>query len=120
MTKLHSTVTSIGAECELFLQEKMMILFHEDVPKELKEIAVVHNNRDIKDDVAAGDFLVIGDERYEILFVGSKANETLRELGHATFFFNGESSSDLPGNICLEDKAFALPKENEEIKIIAV
>ncbi|SDJ56637.1 PTS glucitol/sorbitol transporter subunit IIA [Salimicrobium halophilum] len=118
VTKLSSKVTSVGAESGLMRAENMLVLFHEDVPNELKEFAIVHDNKEIKKDVQAGDRFIINDETFEILFVGGKANETLKEMGHATFQFNGESNSDLPGTICLEAKEIPEIEESHSIQII--
>lgn len=103
MEKLNAIIKELGNEWEMMKNESMMILFNENSPQELKDISVVHNGR-AEGEVKAGDIMELGDESYSILFVGGKANETLRELGHATFQFNGEDNSDLPGTICLEKK----------------
>ncbi|PTL37522.1 PTS glucose transporter subunit IIABC [Alkalicoccus saliphilus] len=118
MTKLYSTITELGGECDMMKEENMLILFHEDVPQELKEIAVVHNNKNLQNKVESGDYLVLNEEKFEILFVGSKANETLEEMGHATIQFNGQSTSDLPGTICVEAKTIPALEAAQEIKII--
>ncbi|WP_017549995.1 PTS glucitol/sorbitol transporter subunit IIA [Salinicoccus carnicancri] len=103
MEKLNATISELGNEWEMMKSENMVILFNEDSPQELRDISVVHDGA-VSEIVEAGDVMELGDESYDILFVGGKANETLRELGHATFQFNGQSDSDLPGTICLEKK----------------
>lgn len=102
---LQLNVLEVGEDAPLMMEEGMMILFNDTVPQELKDIAVIHNGRDIAPELQAGDVMQIGNESFEVLFVGSKANETLNELGHATFSFDGCSQSELPGTICLEKKA---------------
>jgi|SRR5699024_309294 len=103
MEKLNATISELGNEWEMMKSENMVILFNEDSPQELRDISVVHDGA-ATEMVEAGDVMELGDESYDILFVGGKANETLCELGHATFQFNGQSDSDLPGTICLEEK----------------
>lgn len=108
-------VVEVGPDAALMLEEKMVILFNHTVPEDLKSIAYVHDGGEIKEDIRAGDQMVIDGETFDILFVGGKANETMRDLGHATFHFNGETSSELPGTICLEDKPIPQISENSTI-----
>ncbi|MCG1009552.1 PTS glucitol/sorbitol transporter subunit IIA [Salinicoccus sp. ID82-1] len=117
MEKLKSTIVELGKEWEMMKEGDMLILFNETAPQELKDIAVIHNGSGVTEPVAAGDYMHLGDTSFEILFVGDVANETLRDLGHATFNFNGESHSDLPGTVCLEKKEIPELREGQEIII---
>lgn len=101
---LEVNVVGIGSDAELMFEEKIMILFNNTVPNELKEIAIVHDVQSWSEEVIVGDKMVIDGEVFNVLFVGDKANETLRDLGHATFNFDGAADSKLPGTICLEAK----------------
>ncbi|MEN2465735.1 PTS glucitol/sorbitol transporter subunit IIA [Ornithinibacillus sp. FSL M8-0202] len=101
---LELNVVEVGEEATLMFEESMMILFNDTVPADLKGISVIHNSRNIMEEIQAGDEMVIDGESFKILFVGNKVNETLQELGHATFNFNGEMQADLPGTVCLEKK----------------
>lgn len=103
MEKLNAAITELGNEWEMMKSENMVILFNENSPQELRDISVVHDGK-TGAEVEAGDVMELNGEVFNILFVGGKANETLQELGHATFQFNGEDNSDLPGTICLEKK----------------
>lgn len=103
MEKLNAAITELGNEWEMMKSENMVILFNENSPQELRDISVVHDGK-IGAEVETGDVMELNGEVFNILFVGGKANETLQELGHATFQFNGEDNSDLPGTICLEKK----------------
>ncbi|MFZ4450366.1 PTS glucitol/sorbitol transporter subunit IIA [Salibacterium aidingense] len=98
----QADVTMIGPEVELMLEDDILILFNETATADLKEIAVVHNGKEISENIEAGDEFVIDGTAYKILFVGGKVNETMNDLGHATLQFNGENESDMPGTICLE------------------
>ncbi|SES92108.1 PTS system, glucitol/sorbitol-specific IIA component [Oceanobacillus limi] len=108
-------VVEVGEEAALMFEEGMMILFNDTVPADLKGIAVVHDGRDFSGELQVGDHMVVDGESFEILFVGSKANETLKELGHATFNFDGETHSDMPGTVCLEKKPIPEMHENTTI-----
>ncbi|MDQ0298904.1 PTS system glucitol/sorbitol-specific IIA component [Salibacterium salarium] len=101
-TYFEADVTTIGPEVELMLEDNILILFNETATEDLKEIAVIHNAQGISGEIEPGDEFVIDDHAYKILFVGGKANETMKDLGHATLQFNGEDDSDMPGTICLE------------------
>ncbi|MEI3605155.1 PTS glucitol/sorbitol transporter subunit IIA [Pseudogracilibacillus sp. SE30717A] len=101
----ESIVTKIGEDVEDFLEEKMVVLFNENVPEELTSIALVHEEKEMNGEVNAGDYFVLGDVKYKVLAVGNKANETLHELGHCTIKFSVPAEDDLPGTIVVEDKA---------------
>jgi len=113
---LQLNVLEVGEDAPLMMEEGMMILFNDTVPQELKDIAVIHNGRDIAPELQSGDVMQIGDESFEVLFVGSKANETLNEHGHATFSFDGSTHSELPGTVCLEKKAIPEIKQDTVIR----
>lgn len=100
----ESKVTNIGEDVEAFLEEKMVVLFNENVPDELKSIALVHEEKAMNGDVNVGDYFILGDTQYKILAVGNKANETLHELGHCTIKFSVPADDDLPGTIVVEEK----------------
>lgn len=110
-----ATVVEVGQEASLMTEENMIILFNNSVPEDLKSIAYVHDGGEITEEIKAGDQLVVGGETFNILYVGDKANETMKELGHATFHFNGEADSEMPGTICLEAKP--IPEITEQSTI---
>ncbi|RDW20689.1 PTS glucitol/sorbitol transporter subunit IIA [Oceanobacillus chungangensis] len=109
---LQINVTEIGEEASLMAEDGMIILFNDTVPFELKSIAVVHDNESITAELKAGDEMEIDGEAFKILHVGNKVSETMKELGHATFHFSGEDSSDMPGTVSLENKE--IPQINKD------
>lgn len=105
MTTIYrSTVTEIGADVEMFSEEKMMIIFNDSVPKDLRDIAVIHNISPLEGQIEVGDELAFDNQTYRITFVGAKVNETVSELGHCTINFNGADHGELPGTLCVEEK----------------
>ncbi len=105
MTTIYrSTVTEIGADVDMFLEEKMMIIFNDSVPKELRDIAVIHDVTPLEGQIEVGDELAFNHQIYKVTFVGAKVNETIRELGHCTICFNGADHADLPGILCVEER----------------
>jgi PTS system glucitol/sorbitol-specific IIA component len=100
--KFKVQVVKIGELVEELLSENMLILFKSEAPDELAEISVLHTMDELRDDVAPGDIVKIGDIEYSVTAVGSEVNKTLRELGHCTFKFNGSREPDLPGVINLD------------------
>jgi PTS system glucitol/sorbitol-specific IIA component len=116
--KYEAKITEIGEEVEIFSEENMMVIFNDTVPEELRSFAVIHEKALLHEHVEAGDFLEINGERYEILFVGSKVNDTLQDLGHCTISFNGDASADLPGTMCVEHKPLPELALGAEIRIL--
>lgn len=99
---LETTVTKIGDMVDDFLQAHTLILFNDNVPAELHDMAVLHTPSTLLDDVKPGDTIAIGEDSYQVTSVGEKANETLREIGHCTIKFDGKNQPELPGTIHVE------------------
>lgn len=97
-------VIDIGEDVELMKEEGLLILFNNTVPEDLKTIAVIHDGV-FKEEIISGDEMIINGEAFRIIHVGDKVNETLSQLGHATFNFEGETEFDMPGTVYLEKKA---------------
>lgn len=104
--KYSSEITGFGPEAFEFLEPELalnfVIIFNEDAPPELAELAILHKKADVIADPAKGDILMIGENVYTITAVGSKAPQTLRELGHCTLAFGGGEEAFRPGCIMLE------------------
>lgn len=104
MEKFNAKVTAIGPEALSLLEADMIIIFNNNAPAELAEITVMHTIEELKKDVEKGDVVTLGGRDYEVLYVGSEANYTLRELGHCTFYFYTSENEyrELPGYIVLK------------------
>ena len=116
--KYEANITEIGEEVEIFIEENMLVIFNDTVPESLRSIGVIHERADLLEKVEAGDILEVGGERYEILFDGSKVNDTLEEIGHCTIAFNGETEAALPGTMCVEKKALPELRVGSAIRIL--
>ena len=102
--KYCSTITGWGPDALGFLEEEdcnFLILFNEDAPEELAEIAVLHTKAKLAADPAPGDTLVLCGQVYDVTAVGDEALHTLRELGHCTLSFKGGREPERPGCIML-------------------
>ncbi|WP_170105687.1 PTS glucitol/sorbitol transporter subunit IIA [Desmospora activa] len=103
---MDSRVTKIGSMVSDFVeQEKTLIIFHENAPEELHDLALLHRVTPLNDEIQVGDKFILGETEYEVTSVGGKANETLRDLGHCTLRFTGRTETDLPGEVALEEKS---------------
>lgn len=116
--KYESKITEIGADVEMFVEENMLVIFNETVPEALKSFGVIHEKAELLAQVESGDILEINGSQYNILFVGEKVNETLKEIGHCTIAFNGERDAQLPGTMCVEKKDLPALSVNGHIRII--
>ncbi|MCR8982054.1 PTS glucitol/sorbitol transporter subunit IIA [Brevibacillus laterosporus] len=108
-TLLETKATKIGELVESFLTESTLIIFNDNVPDELHDIAVLHTKAELFASVQVGDSLVVGDRKYRITAVGTTANETLQSMGHCTLKFDGESTPELPGTIHVEENELPVP-----------
>ena len=91
MIKYTAQVTEMGPLTSEFIDAGMLVFFGADAPEELREFAILHDGTELKQDVAPGDMICIGDSCFSVLAVGEVANKNLSALGHFIVKFNGES-----------------------------
>ncbi len=106
--KYRATITSWGPDALGFLEEEgchFLIIFNEDAPPELAEIAVLHTKAELTADPVVGDTLTLCGKTFKITAIGDEALHTLRQLGHCTLTFTGGSEPERPGCIMLEGEA---------------
>ncbi len=98
-----SKITEIGPMvAELAEAGQFFIVFNDNAPAELAEMAVLHTPCDLERDVAIGDTVVFGDKEYRVTAVGDEVNHTLATMGHCTMKFTGLSEVELPGQLELD------------------
>ena len=104
--KYDVTVTGLGPMALEFLSPDMemqfVILFNNDAPAELAELAILHTIGELKEAPAPGDTMRIGEKTYTITAVGDEAVQTLATLGHCTLAFSADSEPYRPGCIMLD------------------
>ena len=104
--KYNVTVTGLGDMALAFLDPAMemqfVILFNDDAPAELAELAILHTQGELLAPPVAGDIMQIGKKIYTITAVGDEAIETLTTLGHCTLAIKGDSEHYRPGCIMLD------------------
>ena len=104
--KYNVTVTGLGSMALEFLNPAMemqfIILFNDDAPAELADLAVMHTQGELLAAPVAGDIMKIGNKVYTITAVGDEAIHTLGTLGHCTLAFKGDSEPYRPGCIMLD------------------
>ena len=104
--KYDVKITGLGDMALEFLSPEMemqfVILFNNDAPPELAEMAILHTPGVLSEDPAPGDTLKLGDKTYKITAVGDEAIHTLREMGHCTLAFSSSAEPYRPGCINLD------------------
>ena len=104
--KYDVTVTGLGDMALAFLDPAMemrfVILFNNDAPAELAELAIMHTKAELTEAPAPGDTMKIGEKTYKVTAVGDEAIHTLRELGHCTLAFTADTEPYRPGCINLD------------------
>lgn len=102
MTVLYkSSVTEIGELVPSFIAEGMLVFFGESAPEELRTFCIIHKLEHAEGQVKTGDFVSIDGHEFEILSVGSVANDNLYNLGHLNLKANGNKVADLPGDVSI-------------------
>ena len=104
--KYDVNVTGLGDMALAFLDPAMemrfVILFNDDAPAELAELAILHTKAELTEAPAPGDTMTIGSKTYKVTAVGDEAIHTLRELGHCTLAFTADTEPYRPGCINLD------------------
>lgn len=104
--KYDVTVTGLGPMAMEFLGDEMemrfVILFNDDAPAELGELAILHTKGELTGTPVPGDTMKIGSKTYRITAVGDEAVHTLETLGHCTLAFSPDTEAYRPGCIMLD------------------
>ena len=104
--KYDVKITGLGDMALEFLNPDMemqfVILFNDNAPPELAEMAILHTEGTLSADPAPGDTLKLGDKTYKITAVGDEAIHTLREMGHCTLAFSADPTPYRPGCINID------------------
>ena len=103
--KYSVAITGWGEDALVFLEDRdgsFLIFFDETAPKELTEIAVLHTRSELLADPEPGDTVILCEKTYQITAVGEEALQTLRSMGHCTFYFKGANVPERHGCIMLE------------------
>lgn len=117
MIKFLATVTEIGPLVEEFISAGILVFFGDNAPPELVEFSIIHDGKELKEDLVLGDVILIDDQEYKVLAVGEVANSNFRNLGHLIMKFNGKEKVELPGDVCVESKPIPPVKVGTIIKI---
>ena len=118
MVKYETVVNKIGEMVGEGMEENLIIIFNDNAPEMYHEYCLLHTITELKQGIEAGDIFCIDKEEYKITAVGSGANKTIEELGHATIKFDGSPEAENPGTIHVEAKEILLNGENTVLKFI--
>ncbi|MBU3112223.1 PTS glucitol/sorbitol transporter subunit IIA [Clostridium lacusfryxellense] len=111
-------VTYIGKRVKDFIKSDMFIIFKENAPEDLKDYCFLHNKNELTKNIEVDDNLFLGETQYKITAVGEYVNKNLKELGHITFKFSGETEANIAGTLFLEKKEIVPPENGTIIKIL--
>ncbi|EHL76606.1 PTS system, glucitol/sorbitol-specific IIA component [Bacillus smithii 7_3_47FAA] len=119
MKKIYeNTIKSVGPMAKEFFSEKMLILFGDSAPDELKDYCFVIDVVEVKEEIQAGDVLYIDDEKFTITSVGDVVCQNLSRLGHITLKFDGSTNPQLLGTLHLEQKELPKIEAGTKLKIM--
>ena len=111
---ISAKVKSIGPEA-IAKQDRLAILFDETATPDLKKIAVVQEIEQ-QFNLKAGSQIVIGEQTYDVKFVGSLVNQNLQSIGHTTLVFKEVPEQPLASAIYLSPDVFPDFKVGETIQ----
>ena len=114
----RSKVLHIGNQAFSFFEEdKLIIMYGTSADQHLREYSVVIEMEELHGSLQDGMTLCFEDQKFTIVNVGHKVNETLKELSHVTLRF-GEEAELLPGSIQLKEIPKTLPKVGSTILVM--
>ena len=119
MIKYQATVTAIGPLVAEFIDHNILVLFGDQAPEELAEFSIIHDGKDLQGSLMVGDRVYFDDYGFTIMAVGEVASNNLKSLGHVILKFNGETVSEMPGDVCVEAKELPEIELGLEIRIEA-
>ncbi|GIM30706.1 PTS sorbose transporter subunit IIB [Clostridium polyendosporum] len=117
-TIYRTVITSVGDLAEGFLEHDMFITFKDNAPQELVDYCFMHQENNLLDYIQVNDILQIDRQQYLITGVGSLVNDNLRNLGHITYKFSGETDASIAGTLYLEKKEIIPLNEGTIIEVI--
>ena len=100
----ENTVKDMGECAQEFQEERMIVIFGDSAPEEIKDFCYWVDVTPINGTIAAGQTLKVDGQSYKITAVGTEAPVTLAGLGHCSFKFSGQTEAELPGTIYVESK----------------
>ncbi|GKU81785.1 PTS glucitol/sorbitol transporter subunit IIA [Niallia sp. NCCP-28] len=117
-TIYENKIQSIGDFADTFLEEKMVILFGDGAPQDLKDFCYNIDVVETDGEIEEGQYLLINGDQYKITSVGDVVQRNLTTLGHITIKFDGSTTAELPGTLYVEDKILPKFDLGTELKII--
>lgn len=87
---MKSTVTSIGEMAFAFEEDKVIVLFGQKAPTELREISIIHETESIDEQSLQNSRqLVINGTKYEIVSIGAVGSEKFGGARASVGIFHG-------------------------------
>ena len=114
----ENTIKDMGECAAEFQSERMIVIFGDSAPEEIKDFCYWVDVTPIHGTIAAGQTLNIDGQSYQITAVGSEVPTTLAGLGHCSFKFSGQTEVELLGTIYVEDKPMPELKVGSVIRIV--
>ena len=100
MTIIYQTqFTKVGDYARDALGEGMLITFKQGAPADLEDYCFIHSHGELSTALQVGDVVEFDGMAYPITAVGDVASFNLKELGHATWRFDGAANAEYPGTI---------------------
>ena len=98
-TIYQTTITQIGDFAREALTDQMLITFREGAPADIQDYCFIHQHGKTEGELHRGAYMELADVRYPVTAVGDVAMQNLRELGHITLRFDGQTAAEYPGTV---------------------
>lgn len=96
------TFTAIGGEAREGFDAGFFILFaNNEATDDMATYCFLHEGTPLSGSFSVGDIFIFAGKRFPVTAIGSNAIDNLRDLGHATLYFDGAEEAKLPGTVHL-------------------
>lgn len=117
--KYETKVVKLGELVADFMESNILVFFDLNAPEEVADFSILHEHSQLKSEVVVGDNIIIDGTAFKISAIGHVANENLSNLGHIVLKFNGLTTPEMPGDICMESKTLPKIDMGSIIQIVA-
>ncbi|MBW9171875.1 PTS glucitol/sorbitol transporter subunit IIA [Clostridium estertheticum] len=100
-------VKEIGLNAKEFLNEEIIVLFGFNAPPDLRPYCFLIEQNKLEESIEVDDTLFINNDSYKIIAVGDQVNKNLKDLGHITINFKGDTNNLMAGSLYVEKKAIS-------------
>lgn len=116
LLKFKADVVKQGDFISEVTDKQCLITFGVPVPNDLEPFCLSLDNITFTLDINVADIIYINNQKYTISALGTLANQSLKELGHISIYFDAATEALLPGSVHVSEALEVTDFSSIEIK----